>query len=427
MGSLSLCLVILFSILSLQLGFNYWISGATAGSVIFMLIIMRLCVGNFHINRIHLFSLIFAAILPIKLLADASSLRDFRILLFMMLYLIVFVLLNSFRLDTAAYFAVPVGISAAISILTLFISQILISASSVYSMLHIQLLDKWLVANQTFQGVDHAIVASKFKYFGLYDRFSLFYGEPSYLSVALFACTFTLVYFILFLYRMHFITGSKLYPLLNILLFSSIVIGIVLMVATGSLYGLVCSFFTGICIFLDRVKLLRVLPFKWFFLVLTVALTIATFVILSITSFDLSLFDLIFYRIGNILAGNDGSQNSRIYPIVLFFEHPFGLGEAAAEIASSKYSLVSIDNGIVSNLVTYGLLFVVFLLSIACLLASQGLSFLPYYFYVMLVWMQSGNIFSPDKFLLSLLPLPVVYAYSRVSSMPSTRSKFCRL
>lgn len=414
-----LYLILLFSILALQLGFNFWVSGSTLGTLSLVLLILIPCAGvqSFY-KRLQPVELMIASALPIRMLLESATLRDFRILAFLFLYFLSFTLLASFKARRTSSLIAPVALASASAIFTLAFLYLANIFTSSYTYLSLIFLDKWLIANKTFEDVGQGLHASQYKYFDLVHRFSALYGEPSYFAGALFACMFIVIYSLIFFAgnsRQPYPTHR---PAQKYLLELSIIIGFTLMVASASIYGLICSFFLLLQIYLSRKRLPGLRIYLYLFSLLLTLSIILNF----LPNIDNPIFNLAQIRISGILNGDDGSQSTRLYAVQFFFDHPLGLGASGTQrLMIDAYGVDYIDNGVIANLLIHGIFFILFVGAIFSLILRRGAFFFPYCIYLLLIWMQSGNIFSPDKFFLSLLPLCVIHACSQSFSMVGRR------
>lgn len=399
-----------FSLLTLQLGLSYWMSGAISGSILSIFVLVCCAdrqVLNFRFHTTMLFSLL----LPFKIIASASSLRDLRVFVIMFLYIFVFSSIHSFSHLKTKPFLSPLGKMSGIILVILTLIKLWLATSSSALSYLIFFLDKWLIANKTFENYYQALQASNYQYLGLYDRFSLLYGEPSYLAVVLFASTFALIYYLVYLSWAESNRNIKS-NISALCLMIAVALGILLMISCGSLYGLICALFALYFLFYFKVKLQSLLPSRLRLLAI-VFFTFLLFLSFSFSDLFRDALELHLVRLSNVLAGSDASSDSRLYPISLFFRFPFGYNDQAMMMAIHGYGIQSVDNGILDNLIRHGVLFIFFAAPIFISLLRRSYSYWPYCIYVFMVWSQSGNIFSPDKFFLTVLPIPLVVAVTK--------------
>jgi hypothetical protein len=296
-------------------------------------------------------------------------------------------MLASFRIRKTSRLVAPAAFASASAIYILAFLYLANLFSSSYAYLSLNFLDKWLIANKTFEDVNQALQSSQYKYYNLVQRFSALYGEPSYFAGALFACIFIVIYSLVFFSCNPRQLSSKKERAKKSFLELSILIGLALMVVSASIYGLICGLFLIWQIYLLRKKLPGLRLYIYFlslFLILCIALNLLPIL-------DNPIVNVAQIRISNILTGGDGSQSTRLYAVKFFFDHPLGLGTGGTlNLMLNAFGVDYVDNGVIANLLTYGIFFLFFVGAIFGLVLSQGLYFLPYFSYILLIWMQKN-------------------------------------
>jgi len=406
-----LVILLVTATLFIQLGFSYWISGAVLGCfLLFTFFIFPNTKLSFLPRRHNELLFVSVTLLASRILYSSIQLRDIRIIFFIfILYIVANSSFSTFKLKSSGidYIFPSTSILTIYGLLvSYFIS--LIPGSFLNSTNIILFQDKWLVQNKMFDTIESAVNASKYKYLGIYDRFPLLYGEPSYLAGVLCLCAYICIIAAYYYLKIGLPT-RKSYSLLTLgsLNFSAIC-AIYLMIFSGSLFGVLCSLFLLILFYSlphyhSKIRLIKLSILILIFGILFVTL------LLSVSSDVLQLY---LTRIFNIASGSDMSSSGRIYPIVVFFSNPLGLG-INFESQLEKLGYPSADVGIVSQCIQNGIFFIMFLFAYLKSFYRKNIIVLSYLVYTLLIWSQSGSIFAVDKIFLSVFPLPFILLVSK--------------
>jgi hypothetical protein len=403
--------LIVSSLLSLQLGISYWISGGSLGFLAIVLCFL-FSASSINIPRVNGEKLILwasALILSVRIILESERLLlQLRIIFFMIAYVLSFTgpSLTLWQIRHTKIIASSVINSAAIVNLLLFLSIILsfLPGTPFNPSRLVIFLDRWLVTNKTFETVDQAL--KSIYYQANIGRISLFYGEPSYLALVIGVCTYVILLGVtLNKYQANSAFVFSLFS--RPLLFSLFILGLLMLVVTGSFLGFLffCFLLTYFFLFFSRRRSESVYVIA---MVCSLVLPVATVFLL-----DLPFIQLFQTRFASIVGGTDLSSSGRIYPFVLFFQNIFGYG-SSLQVELNRAGFPSVDSGVVSHLLLYGVFFAsYFMMTILVLRSSFGGTrlALSYCIFLTLSWSQSGNIFTADKFFLSLLPLPLLMAH----------------
>jgi hypothetical protein len=402
--------LIVSSLLSLQLGISYWISGGSLGFLAIVLCFL-FSASSINIPRVNEEKLILwaaALILAVRIILSSERfLLQLRIIFFMVAYVYFFTGPSlTFLQIRRTKIASSVINSAAIVNLFLFLSFLLsfLPGSPLNPSRLVTFLDRWLVTNKTFETIDQAL--NSIYYQANIGRISLFYGEPSYLALVIGACTYVILLGITlnkFQANSAFVYSLFSKPLLFLLF----ILGLLMLVFTGSFLGFLffCYLLTYFLLFYSRRSSESVYVIA---MVCSLVLPVATVFLL-----DLPFIQLFQTRIASIAGGTDLSSAGRIYPFVLFAQNIFGYG-SSLQVELNRAGFSSVDSGVVSHLLLYGVFFAsYFVMTILVLRSTFGGTkvALSYCIFLTLSWSQSGNIFSADKFFLSLLPLPLLMVH----------------
>ena len=403
-----LALALLLSLLSLQIGFSFWLSGTTLGCIVLLYAIFSSRQANWSFPKKYIAPLLFGwFFLAARILYADSSIRSWR-LVFVMSLLSLFpgFMLGSNRL-LARKISLPIILSSVASIYFLMFFYVLsfIPGSFLNGSNLSFFQQKWLVANLMFDNLDVAIQALDYKYIGLIDRVSLLYGEPSYMAVVLLCCGYIAILSFSFCDVLP-LSSRFLSPLLSInSVFLSVILALFLLIVSGSFFGILSTIFLVGLYFLlpplsNSFRQIRLISSVSFFI----------FPLLSFFGFFANnpLVELSLLRFYNIFTGIDDSAGGRIYTLPAFFSYPFGCGMDCPSIALALTGYSQMDSGIVSSLLLYGVFWISFLFAFFYLLYRNNIVNASFCFYLILCWSQNGSVFSFDKFFLGMLPLPVV-------------------
>jgi hypothetical protein len=126
-----------------------------------------------------------------------------------------------------------------------------------------------------------------------------------------------------------------------------------------------------------------------------------------------------------IVNGQDASAGGRIYALTFLPEslfRVFGLGDQLQNtLNNSNYQAV--DVGLAAFSLTYGFPFLFYTASIYFRLKKTVPHFaLTYFLYILLIWSQSGNILSTDKFFATIIPFPLILISARLLEFNSLKS-----
>jgi len=399
------------SILSLQLGFSYWSSGATLGCLFYLMLISihRL---NPLVHAKSLFPLwLFASILAFQIsYFDNLILLKLRLIFFLLLFTIAYTSSLNANIPYAKIKWVSdiydtIGILLPHVLLTFYILS-LFPSSPLGAEKLVQFKDRWLIANKVWDTFDQALNA--LNYSSQVSRISLLYGEPSYLSMVVFIGLFIIFLSISIkpINKLN-IKASSIFSR-DFLLISSFLSGIILLLFSFSAYGYICLIVV-LAITLYKTNILPSLGVRTLYI-------FGLVIILSLFFVTFDFFAPILTRFFSIISGVDDSAGGRIYALQFLPESLFrffGLGDQLQTmLINSDYK--SVDVGLAFFLLTYGFPFIFFLIFIYFRLQKIMPQLAGIYFlYLLLIWSQSGNILSTDKFFASVIPLPLILIYTK--------------
>jgi hypothetical protein len=401
-------LALSFSIIGLQLGFSYWVSVASFGAL--LLVALFLCSGsgvsNIKLKRSDLVLLAAASILSMRILVEEEEILLLQLRLIFFLYLFTLALLFPLSGKKLLSFAIvpSIALSAILACLFLIISYCvsLIPGGPLNPISIATFHDHWLVQNKMFENIDAALLS--FKYTSGIARLSLFYGEPSYLSLVMGMCS----YIILLLLSFPLSTLRCLFPRLTYLsrtfLFIVFFLSLCFLLRTLSLIGLLFVVFLVSYFFFLCPARAGYSPYRK-----TMSLIILLIPVFSFAANPM-IFSLFTERIISVLSGTDPSAGGRIYALSYFMENLFGYGSIKSSVlASSDY--YQVDSGIVAHTLIYGvtfLIYCVFTVNTFRVRFGRFAYWSSYSIYIFLAWSQNGQIFHLDKFFLSVLPIPIL-------------------